>query len=159
MYHSPLLANPLKYNVFNIFSNRPSILVWFLHGITKSNKEDHMEEKNVRENRFDLDIGYITKSPCRECPTNNSLPECSSCCEVLAQLQELLVGTISCSKKFLEFEEYHIWPKDDRELLELDLHFFPPWYTDKQKVGIVIDPNSSNWIKHLHIRCLFPCFK
>ena len=29
-----------------------------------------MEEKTAVENRLDLDIGYITKSPCRECPTN-----------------------------------------------------------------------------------------
>ena len=65
-----------------------------------------MEEQSIRENRFDIDIGYITKSPCRECPKVSSLPECSSCCEMLTQLQELLVGSISCSKSFSECEEY-----------------------------------------------------
>ena len=67
-----------------------------------------MEEQSLRENRFDIDIGYITKSPCRECPIQSSLPECSSCCEMLAQLQELLIGSISCSQSFSNREEYSI---------------------------------------------------
>ncbi|MBW2604451.1 MAG: hypothetical protein JRE28_09085 [Deltaproteobacteria bacterium] len=67
-----------------------------------------MEKQSIRENRFDIDIGYITKSPCRECPIKSSLPECSSCCERLTQLQELLAGSISCSKNFSECEEYSI---------------------------------------------------
>lgn len=65
-----------------------------------------MEEKNIIENKFDLDIGYITKSPCRDCPSNYRLPECSSRCETLTQLQNLLVGGISCSNYVLDFEEY-----------------------------------------------------
>ncbi len=71
-------------------------------------KEDHMEKQSIRENRFDIDIGYITKSPCRECPIKSSLPECSSRCETLTQLQELLIGSISCSKSFSNREEYSI---------------------------------------------------
>ena len=67
-----------------------------------------MERENVREYRLDIDIGYITKSPCRECSMQSSLPECSSCCEVLTQLQELLIGSISCSKSFSECEEYSV---------------------------------------------------
>jgi hypothetical protein len=74
----------------------------------QNHKEDHMKEQCIRENRLDIDIGYITKSPCRECPIKNSLPECSSCCETLSQLQELLVGSISCSKSFSDCEEYSI---------------------------------------------------
>ncbi|MGB5990800.1 MAG: hypothetical protein WBG61_00625 [Desulfobacterales bacterium] len=67
-----------------------------------------MEKQSIRENRFDIDIGYITKSPCRECPIKSSLPECSSRCETLTQLQELLIGSISCSKRFSNREEYSI---------------------------------------------------
>lgn len=67
-----------------------------------------MEEQNIRENRFDIDIGYITKSPCRECPIKSSLPGCSDRCEMLTHLQELLVGSISCSKSFSDCEEYSI---------------------------------------------------
>lgn len=67
-----------------------------------------MDRENIREYRLDIDIGYITKSPCRECPIKSSLPECSSCCETLTQLQELLVGSISCSKSFSECEEYSV---------------------------------------------------
>ena len=71
-------------------------------------KEYDMEENIVIENRFDIDIGYIKKSPCRECSMKDSLPECSNCCETLAQLQELLVGSISCSKSYSECEEFSI---------------------------------------------------
>ncbi|MEJ2655778.1 MAG: hypothetical protein P8012_01090 [Desulfobacterales bacterium] len=67
-----------------------------------------MEEKTIKENRFDLDIGYITKSPCRECPFKSNLPECSDCCETLSRLQELLIGSISCSHSFSELEEYSV---------------------------------------------------
>lgn len=67
-----------------------------------------MDRESVKEYRFDIDIGYITKSPCRGCPINSNLPECSSCCETLAQLQELLIGSISCSKSFSECEEYSV---------------------------------------------------
>jgi hypothetical protein len=71
-------------------------------------KEDHMERESSREYRLDIDIGYITKSPCRECSIKSNLPECSSRCETLTQLQELLVGSISCSKSFSNREEYSI---------------------------------------------------
>jgi hypothetical protein len=67
-----------------------------------------MEEKIRREHRFDIDIGYIKKSPCRECPTKRSLPECSDCCETLSKLQELLVDSIACTHSFSELEEYSI---------------------------------------------------
>jgi len=67
-----------------------------------------MERERIREYRFDIDIGYITKSPCRECPIKSSLPECSSCCNMLTQLQKLLAGSISCSKSFSECEEYSV---------------------------------------------------
>lgn len=67
-----------------------------------------MKERSIKEYRFDIDTGYITKSPCRECPLRSSLPECSSCCEMLSRLQDLLVGSISCSKSFSDCEEYSI---------------------------------------------------
>ena len=75
---------------------------------SQNQKEDHMKKESPREYRLDIDIGYITKSPCRECPIKNNLPECASRCEMLTQLQELLVGAISCSKSFSDCEEYSI---------------------------------------------------
>jgi hypothetical protein len=77
-------------------------------GYNQTQKEDHMGRNHSKEYRLDIDIGYITKSPCRECPIKSSLPECSSSCEMITQLQELLVGSISCSKSFSECEEYTI---------------------------------------------------
>jgi len=57
-------------------------------------------------NMVGLDSGYIIKSPCRECLKRGRLPECSNDCEILAQVQELLAGNMSCSNNFFEFEEY-----------------------------------------------------
>ena len=77
-------------------------------GDNQTQKEEHMEREHSKEYRLDIDIGYIKKSPCRECPIKSNLPECSSCCEMLTKLQDLLVGSISCSKSFSECEEYSI---------------------------------------------------
>ena len=67
-----------------------------------------MGEKNIKENKLDLDIGYLTKSPCRECAVKKSLPRCSNRCPILNQLQELLADLISCSNNFTEIETYSL---------------------------------------------------
>jgi hypothetical protein len=67
-----------------------------------------MGKKINRENHFDLDFGYLTKSPCRECPQKSALPKCSEKCEMLTQLQKLLAGVVSCSNSISELEEYSL---------------------------------------------------
>ena len=71
-----------------------------------------MGEISIRENKLDFDIGYLTKSPCRECDIKASLPRCSSRCPVLSRLQGLLVNLISCSNDVREFETYSLSQKD-----------------------------------------------
>ena len=69
--------------------------------------------KNIDSgNRLDLDIGFVTKSPCRECFMKNNLPMCSKDCKILIQLQKLLVGIISCSNDFSEVEAYSLLQQD-----------------------------------------------
>jgi len=68
--------------------------------------------KNIREYKLDLDIGYLTKSPCRECVIKKSLPRCSNRCLILNQLQERLVDLISCSNNISELETYSLSQKD-----------------------------------------------
>ena len=67
-----------------------------------------MAAKLIREKKFDLDSGYITKSPCRNCSLKNQLPECSNNCKKLIQLQRLLTGTVSCSNNLSEYETYSL---------------------------------------------------
>jgi hypothetical protein len=71
-----------------------------------------MGEISMRENKLDLDIGYLTKSPCRECDIKKNLPRCSNRCPILSRLQELLVDLISCSNDVREFETYSLSQKD-----------------------------------------------
>jgi hypothetical protein len=67
-----------------------------------------MTVKLNREKEFDLEIGHITESPCRNCSIKSQLPECSNNCKKLIQLRRLITGTISCSNKISEFETYSL---------------------------------------------------
>jgi hypothetical protein len=71
-----------------------------------------MAPKLIREKKFDLDSGFITKSPCRSCPKIEQLPKCSDNCCRLNRIQDLLAGTISCSNNFSEYETYSLAPFD-----------------------------------------------
>lgn len=46
--------------------------------------------------RFDFDIGYLVKSPCRICANQPELPTCADTCQVLERLHSLLSRTVSC---------------------------------------------------------------
>jgi hypothetical protein len=65
-----------------------------------------MKAENANACNLDIDIGYIKKSPCRECPNRSRLPECAENCNTISQLQKLLAGSISCSNTFSELEAY-----------------------------------------------------
>jgi hypothetical protein len=67
-----------------------------------------MQAKLMKTKKFDIDGGYITKSPCRDCAHASNLPECSSNCQTLSQLQALLAGIISCSNDVSEYESYSL---------------------------------------------------
>ena len=40
----------------------------------QNQKEDHMEKPSIRENRFDIDVGYITKSLAENAPSKAVSP-------------------------------------------------------------------------------------
>jgi hypothetical protein len=67
-----------------------------------------MRVKIENQNRFDSEIGYIKKSPCRECVNRSNLPSCSESCKTLIKLQKLLAGTLSCSNSISELEAYSV---------------------------------------------------
>lgn len=50
--------------------------------------------------RFDFEIGFLVKSPCRECENREDLPECSEECAVLDKIHNVLSHTVSCAKAF-----------------------------------------------------------
>ena len=67
-----------------------------------------MLKKITNNNKFDFDIGHLTKSPCRECDLQNHLPNCSENCQKLDRIQTLLIVSISCSNAFHHTEPYAI---------------------------------------------------
>ncbi|RJP86105.1 MAG: hypothetical protein C4518_14780 [Desulfobacteraceae bacterium] len=53
----------------------------------------------IKRDKFDFEIGYLVKSPCRECPNLNNLPKCSDACVILDDIRVILAKGISCTGK------------------------------------------------------------
>ncbi len=49
--------------------------------------------------RFDFEIGYLIKSPCRQCELRSALPRCAKTCALLERIQDRLSETVSCSRR------------------------------------------------------------
>jgi len=56
-----------------------------------------MEENSPIKHCFDFDIGYLVKSPCKQCDRLRELPACSEKCSLLSEIQTLLSKGISSS--------------------------------------------------------------
>ncbi len=52
--------------------------------------------------RFDFEIGYLVKSPCRECHKGDRLPLCAEECTLLDQIKTVLADGVSCSRRTYE---------------------------------------------------------
>ena len=53
-----------------------------------------MEQRLSENHNFDFDIGYLVKSPCRDCITRETLPDCIQGCQILDQIQTVLADSI-----------------------------------------------------------------
>jgi len=60
----------------------------------------NISTKKVLRHRFDFEVGYLIKSPCRECRNDSHLPGCADECVVLDKIQTLLAESISCTRRF-----------------------------------------------------------
>ncbi|MDJ0989094.1 MAG: hypothetical protein QNI85_03705 [Desulfobacterales bacterium] len=49
--------------------------------------------------KFDFDIGYLVRSPCRSCSDIAKLPTCSKACAQLERVQTLLADSIACTRR------------------------------------------------------------
>jgi len=56
--------------------------------------------------RFDFDIGYLVKSPCRECVGRDQFPDCMDACPPLDKIRSVLANSVSCSRAHASIE-YH----------------------------------------------------
>ncbi len=55
-----------------------------------------MYEILANRNKFDFEIGYFIKSPCRECPRREEFPACQETCSTLDRIRSILAEGISC---------------------------------------------------------------
>jgi len=57
-------------------------------------------EMTIRRDKFDFEIGYLIKSPCRDCPNRKRLPQCADQCSLLDKIRIILAQGISCTGRY-----------------------------------------------------------
>ncbi|MDA8404748.1 MAG: hypothetical protein M0Z56_11245 [Desulfobacteraceae bacterium] len=53
----------------------------------------------IKRDKFDFEIGYLIKSPCKECINQPNLPKCADACVILDDIRLILSRGISCTGK------------------------------------------------------------
>ena len=51
----------------------------------------------IKRDKFDFEIGYLVKSPCKGCADRAHFPRCLNTCEIIQRLQTVLASGVSCS--------------------------------------------------------------
>ncbi|BBO87366.1 hypothetical protein [Desulfosarcina ovata] len=64
---------------------------------------------NKYRHRFDFDIGYLVKSPCRECLDRDLFPNCMDTCMPLDRIRTVLANSVSCSRSHGSMESHAIF--------------------------------------------------
>ncbi|UCF91825.1 MAG: hypothetical protein JSW39_26740 [Desulfobacterales bacterium] len=70
---------------------------------------ERLSERHDEPQKFDFNVGYLVKSPCRDCPKLSNLPDCSEACETLNKIQAILADSISSANNF-SAAEFHPLP-------------------------------------------------
>ena len=55
--------------------------------------------KKVFKYKYDFEIGYLIKSPCKKCIYQKTLPKCSDQCEMLDKIHAVLAESVSCTRR------------------------------------------------------------
>lgn len=48
--------------------------------------------------RFDFEIGYLVKSPCRGCDQRPLFPRCIKTCRILDDIHTVMAESVSCTR-------------------------------------------------------------
>ena len=67
-----------------------------------------MDQKLSQTHSFDFDIGYLVKSPCRDCVSREVLPNCIEGCEILDQIQSVLADSIPSETSISPVDTYDV---------------------------------------------------
>jgi hypothetical protein len=49
--------------------------------------------------KYDFEIGYLIKSPCKKCIHKETFPKCSNECELLDKIHTILCESVSCARR------------------------------------------------------------
>ncbi len=58
----------------------------------------YISKNKVFTYKFDFEIGYLIKSPCKECE-REKFPDCSNDCNIIDKIQTILTESISCTRR------------------------------------------------------------
>jgi len=65
---------------------------------TKYRPMEPREKKKPFQYRFDFEIGYLVKSPCRGCEDRPRFPRCIKGCRILNDIHTVMAESVSCSR-------------------------------------------------------------
>ena len=54
----------------------------------------------IKRDKFDFEIGYLVKSPCRDCAHRKNLPKCADQCSLIDKVRIILARGISCAGRY-----------------------------------------------------------
>ena len=57
-----------------------------------------MPKKNFKF-KYDFEIGYLVKSPCKKCVEQKSFPKCADHCDFLDKIHTKLSEAVSCTNR------------------------------------------------------------
>jgi hypothetical protein len=67
-----------------------------------------MDQRLSENHSFDFEIGYLVKSPCRDCVSRQDLPTCVEGCEILDQIQTVLADSIPSETSISPVDTYDV---------------------------------------------------
>jgi len=67
-----------------------------------------MKHSRALSQKFDYEIGYLVKSPCRDCGSYGSFPDCMDRCALLDRVQSALCDSLSSVNNYSAAESYYL---------------------------------------------------
>ena len=67
-----------------------------------------MKHSRALSQKFDYEIGYLVKSPCRDCGGYASFPDCMDRCTLLDRVQSALCDSLSSMNNSSAAESYYL---------------------------------------------------
>jgi hypothetical protein len=64
----------------------------------KNTSGDKVPKKNFKF-KYDFEIGYFVKSPCKKCVLKKTLPKCADRCDLLDKIHTVLSEAVSCTRR------------------------------------------------------------